>query len=297
MSNEIESQETETKEKRKRDSQNVEWQFDFANLGESFKNLVGSLAGDEETQHATFKHPIDGASSAAVEIGFSIGKGSIRPLLTSSNLIEADITYVGEVEFEVEGEQHKRVKLAQKNPKNVLGPIRQGFRALADRKDLEWNIGLASGIPLDLSIDGGVGPIEADLTGLTVKDLDIDSGVGTMHVTLPVQDAALHTEIDSGVGQLTIIVPEGAHGTLDIEGGVGEVKILVSPNAAVYLEAESGLGSVQTPDNMKRISGKSEFLDNSGEWRTEGYELAQRRLRVKFDGGVGSFRIAHHRQA
>ena len=123
MSNEI-----EPKEKRKRDSQNVEWQFDFANLGESFKNLVGSLAGDEETKHASFKHPVEGASSASVEIGFSVGKGSIRPLLSSGNLFEADITYVGEVEFEAEGEEHKRIRLAQKHPKNAFAPIRQGFR-------------------------------------------------------------------------------------------------------------------------------------------------------------------------
>lgn len=287
----------EPKEKRKREERTVEWQFDFANLGESIKNLMGSLAGEEETRHETFKAGIDGATRAEVEIDFSIGKGNIRTLGQSGNLIEADITYVGEMDFIVEGDTSKYVKLAQKQPKNVISPLRQGFRALADRKDLTWDVGLSPNVPLDLSIDGGVGPVKANLTGLTISELEIDSGVGTMNITLPIQTNPLHAEIDSGVGQLTVTVPEGAHGELDIEGGVGEVVIYVSRNSAVLLTAESGLGSIKVPDGLRRVAGSREFIEDSGEWRTEGYELAEKRLRIKFDGGVGSFRIAYHETA
>ncbi|QPC84525.1 hypothetical protein G4Y79_09160 [Phototrophicus methaneseepsis] len=290
--------EQETKEKRKRNGRTVEWQFDFAEVGESFKNMLGSLAGDQEVQHDTFVEAIDGAAHAEVEIGFSIGKGFIRALApTSGNLLDADVYYIGEMEFTVEGDASKYVRLAQQTSKSPLTPIRQGFRAMADSKKLTWQVGLTPNIPLDLSIDGGIGPVEADLSGLTLNDLDVDSGVGTMNVTLPIQTAALHAEIDSGVGQLTVNVPEGAHGELDIKGGVGEVVIYVSRNTALMLTAKSGLGSIDVASGIHRITGGREFIEDSGEWRTEGYELAGNRLRIKYDGGVGSFQIAYHESA
>lgn len=281
-------------DKPKRGDRQVEWQFDFANLGQSFRNLMGSLAGDAETQHDTFSAAIDQATSANVEIQFSVGKGSIRPMATSDMLIEAELTYVGDVHFSAEGDLRKRVKLEQKTPRNVVDPIRQGFRALADREDLNWDVALTPRIPLDLEINGGVGPIDVDLTGLQLASLEIDSGVGTMDVTLPSQSAPLDAEIDGGVGQFSLVVPEGLSGTIKIDAGVGQVNISLPRSLAVQFEASTGMGSVDLPDAMIRVEGKREFMDNSGVWQTEGYELADRKLVIHYDGGIGSLRVRFH---
>src|SRR5688572_16440607 len=107
----------------------VEWSFDFANLGESFKRMFNSLSGDEELKTSHFTLEKSGTTRADVDINFSVGTGELRALLDSNNLIDAEIVHVGEVEFKAEGDAVKHIELRQKMPKGVsAAPIRQIFK-------------------------------------------------------------------------------------------------------------------------------------------------------------------------
>lgn len=284
---------TQEKPKRKNKARQVEWSFDFANFSEGFNRFMASLAGDEEIHHTSYRVEKAGVQSARIDLNFSLGKCNVQPLANSDNLFEADITHVGELEYEVEGDAVKVIELKQQDAKDVGGPIRQGFRAFASRDDLKWEIGLAPNVPLSLDVDGGVGSVHLQLNGLTVSELEVDTGVGRMQIDLPAQAQTYNVDLDSGVGQTTINIPDGADVRLEIDGGVGTTEVNIPPGAAVQLTADTGIGGISVPQEMRRVSGKPDFMDNSGVWQTEGFELAERRIVIRYDGGVGQFRLRY----
>lgn len=283
--------EVDEKSKRKEDGREVEWTFDFANISEGISNMLDSLAGEEEINDSHFVIAKDDAENARVTIKFSVGKGNLSAMEAGDALLEANLKHVGEIELSESGDSTKSVTLKQKSKiKNVSLPLKQGFRALANREDLEWNIQLAPDIPLSLDIHGGVGPTEMDLSGTMVRSLKIDAGVGTLAVVLPQQDGKFNAEIDGGVGQTKITVPDNTDANLQIDGGVGAIDVTIPANTAVQIRASSGLGSVNVPKTLKRLS-KKDFMEQGGLWQSEGYDLAERRIVIRFKGGVGAFNL------
>ncbi len=277
-------------EKNKNEQHKVEWSFDFANLGESFKKLLDSLAGEEEIKTSHLTVPKNGVTRADVEINFSVGTSTLRALASSDFLMEATLIHVGDVDLTTNNDSTRHVVLKQKmKPANFTAPIRQGLRALVNRTDLKWDIALSPEVPTHLKIDAGVGPVTVDLTGMQLSGLDIDGGVGTLQVTLPATDAAYTTKIDGGVGEVVIHVPVGAAGRLNIDGGVGAIEVVLPANSAVRLEAETGIGSVQTPAEFVRVDDHSDFSERT--WQTDGFDLAGSRLIIKYEGAIGQFRI------
>ena len=280
------------KTKHKNDDREVEWTFDFANISEGISNMLDSLAGEEEVIESHFVAAKDKAENARLKINFSVGKGNLSAMSAGGDsLLEAHLKHVGEIDFSESGDTTKTVSIKQKSKiANVARPFKQGFRALANREDLEWNIQIAPDIPLSLDIDGGVGPTEVDLTGTMLRSLKLDAGVGTLAVVLPQQDNKFTADIDGGVGQTKITVPDNADANLQIDGGVGAIDVTIPANAAVQIRASSGLGAVHVPKSLKRLS-KKDFMEQGGLWQSEGFDLAERRIVIRFKGGVGAFNL------
>jgi len=283
---------SEPEKKKKEEGRQVEWTFDFAKLGESFSNMMNSLAGEEEVHESTFVVPLAGAESARVKVGFSIGKAFVQATEAgSANLFEAHLKHVGEIEFSEEGDATKSITLKQQEkPELSAAPFQRGLRALASREELEWNVSLATGVPLSLDINGGVGPTHMDLTGLTLRKVDADTGVGTLTLVLPEQSEAIDVDVDGGVGQTKIFIPNNANVTMDIDAGVGATEITVPPNAALQIKASGGLGSVSVPKSVQRMD-KPEFMEMGGVWQSPGFDLAERKIIITYDGGVGQLTV------
>jgi hypothetical protein len=281
-----------TDEKNKNTDQNVEWSFDFSRIGESFNRMVESLAGDEEVKTSTFSAERQSETNARIRVDFSVGVASVEPLDEGSTLLfEATVKHVGELEFKDEAGDTREIRLRQKTniPPNT-GMIRQGFRAVANREDFTWNVRLSREVPLSLDIHGGVGPATLSLAQLKVRSCKVDTGVGELNLTLPAQQETIKVDLDGGVGQTRVFIPENADVTLDIDGGIGAVEVTIPPGAAVQLKANTGLGSVHVPASVQRLSRK-EFMEHSGLWQSQGFDLAERRIIIKFDGGVGTFHL------
>ncbi|MGB7342147.1 MAG: hypothetical protein WBC91_24840 [Phototrophicaceae bacterium] len=278
---------TEQNEKPKRKSADgeVEWSFDFANLGQSIRDMANSLAGEEEIQETHLDVDKDGVETARVKVNFAAGRNNISALEASSDkLVDAHLTHVGEIDFSVEGDAEKVVKIRQSGRgKDLAAPIKQGLRLAANSKNIEWTIQLAPAIPLSLDIHGGVGPTKVDMTGLTVRTLKFDAGVGQFTVMLPQQAEQFSLDMNTGVGETKIYLPEDANADLDIDAGVGSVDVTIPPNAAIQIRAKNGIGSVDVPSNLRK--------HDNGMWQSEGFDLAERRIIIRYKGGVGSFNV------
>lgn len=122
-----------------------------------------------------------------------------------------------------------------------------------------WDLRLSREIPLRLALDTGAGTTSADLSGLRISDLQVNSGVGTITITLP--DGDLRATINGGVGTTTVNIPAGA---------------------AARLTIRRGLGDVRTPAGYRR---------QGDVYESPGYADAARRIDLTINGGVGSIAV------
>lgn len=289
----------------------VEWSFSFEKLGDQisdfFKSVGDGSVNEEQIKTGHFSEPLDAATSARVRIDFAVGEATIKPLNTSDNLIEADLIYVGDVRLEASGETEKVVSLSQLPGASEW--LRSTLGWLGSGQRLRWDVALTPNIPLNLDLHSGAGRSNFDLTGLQVTGLNISSGAGEMIVLLPAGsyntrvsggvgrtdltvngDSSLDLNISSGAGEVNLTINEGAALNARISGGVGATNVRVPANAAVRLEARTGLGAINA-GRLHRVSGSGDFWDKGGVWQSPGYEAAERKILIRFDGGVGAFNL------
>jgi hypothetical protein len=299
-----------TEEKQK--NRQVEWSFSFDKLaddiGEFFKSK--GMSGEEQIKSAQFRDPIGTATSARVSLHLSVGETTIKPVADPANLFEADVTYVGEVEFAATGDAERSITLAQVNAggewfRNLFGWIGSGQK-------LRWDIGLSSAVPMELDVHGGVGRCEFDLSSIKPRGIRIAGGTGEITLALPHYAEPYTATINAGVGRSSLSIPGGttvnltarigtgemnvsigddADVTARISGGVGATNLILPANAAVRIEAKAGIGDISVPAHIPRISGGGEMLGRGGVFQTPGYETASRKITIHFDAGIGALNV------
>jgi len=90
----------------------------------------------------------------------------------------------------------------------VTQPDIENFNFMGDTHNV-WNVKLASGIPTDLDIEFGAGDSTVDLEDVDVRDLHVLTGAGETTIDLTGQRTAdINADVEAGVGQLTVKVPE-----------------------------------------------------------------------------------------
>ncbi len=271
----------------------VEWSFSFEDLGANISKQLRKMGiGDQEAKTEQFSAPLEDAASAHVELDLTVGQVKVSALPQSENLLEATVTYIGEMEFSVSGQLDKKVHLGQKNTgPGFTGPLKDAVSMVVNRPDLRWDVGLTPRIPLLLNIDAGLGQTDLDLSGIQLAGLELDGGVGEIRLVLPPAEKRYTAEIDCGVGAIRVTVLPGAALNLDVDAGVGSTSIVVPQGAAVRVKAESGLGGIDLPAHFKRVKGGDDFITKSGVWETEGYALATQQISIEYSGGVGGLKV------
>lgn len=287
----------------------TEWSFSFDKLSDQISEFVKSIGvkGDEQIKTEHFEAPLENASSARVRLDLSVGKTTIRPLTESANVIEADLTYVGEINFSASGDTEKVINLSQASGASEW--FRGFFGWIGSGQKLAWDVALTTQIPLDLEIYNGVGQCRFDLDTLQVKSLRIAGGAGEITATLP--GGNYTASIDSGVGQTNLSVPpgalvdmrvgagtgeinldiaDGADVTAHIRGGVGAVNVRLPQNAGARVEYTSGIGGAHISPRLNRVKG-SEGWNQSGVWQSPDYDTAEQKVYIRFEGGVGGLNV------
>lgn len=201
----------------------------------------------------------------------------------SDKLIDANLTHQGQINFNVSGTSNKIVNLSE-----ITNPS-DWFNWNLFNSNTKWDIGLASGIPADISLSGGSGSIDADLTGLKLQSLKADMGSGASNFTLPQSDQDMTLDLNSGSGSVNLSLPSSTNVTLQIQSGSGALNIALPANAAVRIEVmNGGSGSLNMPGTLVSTSGNSD----SGTWQSAGYDQATERILIQIlDRGSGSISI------
>lgn len=285
----------------------VEWSLDLGVINDRVTKQVGQWAktagiNDPDAIHqSTFTEPLAGAVRARVLLDLSIGAARVHPIHTP-NLIEADLTHVGEVRFDVKRDDAEAVDVHLHQHAQPADWLRNAFGWAGSKGQLRWDIGLTTAIALELVIKGGAGESEFDLRDLHITALHISGGVGVANIILPHGTYTAH--IDCGVGKIDVVVPHSTTATLIINGGAGDLSLAIGEQADVTARIAGGVGGVQVRlarDEAARVEAQRgiggikvpHVLAAQGEsaWQTPGYDDASRRTLIQYRGGVGGFTV------
>jgi hypothetical protein len=229
-----------------------------------------------------FSEPLEGATSADVTLDLDRYETTVSALEGATELIDAELTHSGRVNFEATGGAARRVRLDyQSTPSFLVFDF--------ENEPAEWHIGLAPGVPLVLGVDSGSGNATLDLTALDLRELALNSGSGSVTVALPATAEAYAVQVEGGSGAQTIQVPIDAAGQLEYDGGSGSLRVEVANGAAVRVDVrDSGSGRVRVPSEWEEIESGD---DDEGIWQTPAYDAAEDRQLLIVVNDLGSGEI------
>lgn len=242
-------------------------------------SLIGGAAtgifGDAQVYHQTYSEPRDGIESALIEINMGVGNLTVESLNDTNVLFNADLTYIGGLDYAVSGDTVKQIRLHQTQGEydffGVLSFLNINIHPTDNQDDLPWLINLSANVPLELMIESGLGDFELDFQELLIADLQLKTGVGNGTITLAQPEQSYRVTLQHGVGDTTVVLPEGA---------------------AVRVEVEMGIGNVRASENLERISDTDESeLGDKGVWETENFNAADEQIILIFDGGIGDLTL------
>lgn len=241
----------------------------FLGIGMFTILMVGSVFANNEIHQQSYNEAQDNVTSAVIKINIGVGRLEITSLADTSDLFYGDISYIGELDYRVSGSETKQISLNQTQNNYGFDSLFNllNINPINNQDALLWVVNLSPDVPLELDIESGVGDFELDLSGLQIADLRLKTGVGQTTVTLAQPTLSYDVMITSGVGDTTLILPEGA---------------------AVRVEAEIGLGNSQFPTGLQRISIDD---DDTEIWETDNFNAADEQIIISLTDGVGNLTV------
>ena len=240
-----------------------------------------------EPKVETFTVEMGNTTATDLNLELSFQEVNLHGLFAGDELFLAEIGHVGDIDFNVSGEEEKKISLRQMGWESGY----QWLQSKIEGEVMVWDIGLSPSVPFDLTIDGGVGKSELDLSDLRLDDLNFDGGTGSSTIILPESREGYETRIESGTGMVSVVLPEDSNLTVRIDSGTGQIVIDVPDGSAVKVEVQSGgTGDLHSPVWLTKISG--EMDRDEGVYQTDGYENAQYKIMIIIeDIGTGNIVI------
>lgn len=232
-----------------------------------------------KTTTETYSEALNGAESARIIINPSVGRVDIDALESGTTLFTAEAIHIGELSFDVRGTTQRTIEFGQNEVRTTSW--------FGTDKDLQWTIGLSPEIPLDLTINTGVGESYLDLADLNLSNLLLSIGVGRVNLMLPERESLYRVDVSGGVGSLEIVIPDHSPLDLTVNSGVGEVVLDVPENAPIRIRVESGLGGVRMPDWLTQINASSDEQI----WQSANYGDADRPVDIFVQSGIGGLSV------
>lgn len=260
-----------------------------------FVTALGSVhPGDVKEQ--TYGLSTQGVTSANVNIYPSAAGTTIKALADSSKLMDANLNFVGDVDFSVSDGPKKTIWLKNTNNRDIFNVL--DFGLFNHSQNLRWNIGLSKDVPLTLDVTGD-GSITIDLTSIQITKLWVDSSAGNLDLVLPSRDKSYSVSLDTGTGSSVITVEKNADVDINIRGSTGSITIDVPDDAAVSVGTSMSFGKINVPSSYVHTSsltktiwgvdGSSQIEDNT--WQTVGYDTAPRHIFISYSESYGDLTI------
>jgi hypothetical protein len=233
------------------------WAFLFIAAGVWL--IWGAMVKESTTESEEVSIPLEGAKEARISITHAAGRLAVGAGAGTDQLARG--TFVGGLDYKV----NRAGDVLDLNMR-VQG---QGLMVAllpwkwVKTRGAEWAVELNGGVPLDLKIEGGASENQLDLSGLQVKELEIETGASSTKLTLPASAGHTRAEISCGAGAVEVRVPAGVAARLRVHSTMAEVKV----DRRRFPRVSSGL--YESPD----------------------YETAQNRIELDVSASLGGFEL------
>ena len=199
---------------------------------------------------------LEGVSEARIEIVPAVGALHLGVVPEPDGLISGTVRVAG-------GEKVKQNFVVEggKGIYSLRGTGGVTFR-IPNGQAWSWELFLTPRIPIDLKTSIGAGEVSLDLMGMKVSNLEVNFGVGQTTVTLP-ESITFSGSISGAIGQIVIIVPRSL-GLRIIQDGV--------------------IVSVNPP---------GDFLHSGDIYTSPNYDQAQERVDLKVDLAMGEIQVRY----
>jgi hypothetical protein len=204
------------------------------------------------TVHETKVVELGKFEMARVEL--KMGVGELRVEGGSSHLVDADFEYnVPSWKPIVESNSSSfraDVKIEQPNGGSGIG-----------NTTYKWDLRLNDSVPVNVVTHLGTGEATMNLGSVTLRSLQVNMGVGELHL-----DLRGHPTNDYDV---------------EIHGGVGDATVLLPNSVGISATAHGGVGDISVEGLQKR----------NERWENDAYSTAKVRIRLNIAGGVGDIHL------
>lgn len=182
----------------------------------------------------SYSAPLGDAVNAEVSIAMPFERGVITPLAEGTeNLFEADLEYIGEIEFEADGGE---ISLQENNPDNLT---------YTGDETLDWDIRLNPKVPLALTLVIASGEFDADLRPFDLTALEIVLSSGRVGVALPAGTVPVTGNLVVSSGTVNVEIGEGAFYALEsITVSSGTVNVNAAAGSLVVEDISVSSGDV-----------------------------------------------------
>ena len=204
------------------------------------------------TRHETRTIERDTAETARVDL--RMGAGDLRVEGGAAPLVQADFNY-NVPAWRPEIRYHS---FAGRADLSIRQPAGTGHIGNAK---YDWDLRLNNDIPTDFLLHFGAGEARLDLGSLNLRSVEVEMGVGEIHLDLrgmPKHDYNVR-----------------------IRGGIGEATINLPANAGIYAKAEGGIGEIE-------VRG---LQHQNRHWVNEWYDSDRPKIRVDVSGGIGQINL------
>lgn len=161
---------------------------------------------------------------------------------------------------------------------NPLNWTTEGF-------DATWEIEINPDVPAELRLEASNGSATFLLDDLTLNELYLDGGNGSIRATLPSGNYPITIDASNGSARLTL--PRSGQQELELDGGNGSVTLGLVESMEARIEFDEGNGQLNVDERFILIDGDG----RDGVYETAGYDSATNRILMIIETGNGSVRV------
>lgn len=230
-----------------------------------------------------FSVPVGSATAAEIELDLSNYPVDVLPSAADGHLLDGSIWTATGLVLDAETDADTaQIKVGEESGVVWFFDPASWF---ADTGGRSWQIAISDQLPIDLTVDGGNGPALLELEGLTLWNLAIDAGNGSLSATLP--DGEYDGRIEGGNGSMRITLPSGGRQQLEVNGANGGMTFLLPDGMPARVVFDRGNGGISVDERFELVSGDRE----DGVYETTGYEDAAEGILIELETGNGAFRL------
>jgi len=234
----------------------------------------------------TFSEPLNGATTAMIDINAGDGNLTIDPLIGGESLLAS-----GTLQYLQKQGAPTRTLVSRDGQAALTlkggGAGQPWFRFpwSACNGATEWQIHLNPTVLSDITAHSDGGNVKLNLAGMTVTRVSADTGGGNMEVILPDNAANLSVSAQTGGGNVAVESGSVLMGSnlINAKSGAGNVDVRIPSNVAARIHVTTGVGVATLDPRFSKIDKNT--------YQSLDFDSAANRVEITIQSGAGNVSV------